>query len=151
MIEDPRMSIRKISAITGANYMSIRARLRRLVNRGIIKFQVSVPASIAGSHVGIIKIKGGDSPKLRDFVSICNRVLSYISINGGDSLLLIYGREKSEIMKVIDVIRNLDDGVLEVEVNFGRVPPNIYISIKNGGNGCVIGHCKDKCLPTLRK
>lgn len=151
LVENPRISIRKMSALMGVNYMSIREKLRRLVDKGVIRFHVSVPASVAGSHVGIIRIRGGDGPKLREFAALCNRVLSYVSTNGGDSLILIYGKEKSEVMKVIDTIKSLDDKVLEVEVEFGRLPPNIYIPIKNGGSGCTIGHCRDKCLPSLRK
>lgn len=145
LAENPRSSIRKISASTGLKYMYIRRSISRLCDKKMISFSLMISSSVMGQHVAYIRGKGEDIDRFLEKLSNCNKILVVFRVNHSEFGLLVYGRNKEEIAEFIDMIRT-GGRLFEISVEYGLLPSEAMIPIKNSNLKCKIPVDCEKCI-----
>lgn len=149
LVENPRISIRRLANELGVSYIALRDRLRKLSHKGLISFTLSVSPLLAGSVAAVVRVHGHRVDDMLSKASRCNRVIAGLKMGEGEAVLVIYGRDKGDIVSVIDVLRNDVDGDVEVDIEYGRLPLDFKVQIRNPHPDCNNTYC-NSCLPLLR-
>ncbi|MEM4433139.1 MAG: hypothetical protein QXT03_04945 [Desulfurococcaceae archaeon] len=136
-----RLNIRNISRELGVNYVTIKKKISRLLSNGLFSIKPMIPAKLAGLTAGLVRVKNPPYWLFR-FLSSCNRVLAYINMEG-ETVFLIYGRDKQEVVDLINRIMECNDELLEFTIEFGKLPLTQLIPIKNieQDNGICNSYC----------
>jgi len=149
LVENPRISIRRLAQALGVNYLTLRDRLRKLVNKGLVDFALMVSPILAGSVAAIVRVRSSSIDKLLTVASRCNRVITGVRISESNAIIVVYGRDKGDIASVIDMLRENVDGDIEVSIEYGRLPLDFKVQIRNPRPNCTHLHCNN-CIPQLR-
>lgn len=145
LVENPRSSIREIASATGLKYMYIRRSINKLHDKKLISFSLMISSSMLGLHVAYVKGKGERVDVFLDHLIKCNRILAAFKINHCEFGLLINGRNKEEIAAFIDLIRS-NQQLIEISVEYGLLPVDAMIPIKNPNLNCKIPQDCEKCV-----
>lgn len=149
-----KVNLSGIAKETGVSYHTLRDKITRLKRKGYLDFKPLVASKLAGTIAAVIRLKGiSNESKLLDFLSKCNRVLGAMITDKNELVVLIYGKNKVEILNILNKALQLDyssEG-LEFTIEYGVLPHNFLIPVKNPdpcmyecfGNG-------NGCLPILR-
>lgn len=154
LMKNPRVSILKISNLLGLNYISLRERLKKLQKNGLINFQLSVSPQLVGDVAGVVRIKNNDVAKVVEKALKCNRVITAIMLNGEEALIVAYGKTKDDIAFLISYLTSEISDVVEVDIEYGRIPHGEKIPLRNPEPSCaqsteVFVRCNE-CIPILR-
>ncbi|MEM2024874.1 MAG: winged helix-turn-helix transcriptional regulator [Desulfurococcaceae archaeon] len=136
LIDEPRISIRKISEKTGLSYASIRRRLKSMNSRNILSFSVLISADLMGRDVAIVRFKTSKLDHLLNLALHCNKVLVGARINSEEALMVINGESKQEIASTVDKIRSSVDDLREISVEYGKLPARFMVRVKNKNLNC---------------
>ncbi|MGB9826996.1 Lrp/AsnC family transcriptional regulator [Thermosphaera chiliense] len=150
MIKNPRMSLLKLSRELGLNYISLRERFRKLQRNGLIDFRLAVSPALLGDVAGVVRVRCSEVDKIVGKALTCNRVISAVTLNGSEALLILYGRSKDEIATLVSVLTSELAEKVEVNIEYGKIPFGEKISLKNPEPGCSgVLKCSN-CIPVLR-
>jgi len=154
LMKNPRVSILRISNLLGLNYISLRERLRKLQRNGLIDFKLAVSPLLVGDVAGVVRIKNKDVSKVIEKALKCNRVISAMMLNGEEALLITYGRSKDDIAFLVSYLTSETSDVVEVNIDYGRIPHGEKIALKNPEPRCAQRSeapikCNE-CIPVLR-
>lgn len=151
---DGRISISKLAEATGLSYTAIRNRILRLMNKGYLEIKPYVSSKILGSVAAIIKFKTRKPEKLAEILSRCNKSLG-VMVNHDGVIAMIYSKDKVEIASFIGRLTDLDLDIEEYHIEYGKIPYNAMIPIRNPYPDCSsclfyqLELCSG-CLPLLR-
>jgi len=153
LIKDGRTSLSKLARITGLAYTTIREKLERLRKKGLLEIKPLVNSRLIGNIAACIKIKAERMGNIIETLSKCNRVLSVMTVHNG-VIAIIVGSSKTELTAIIENIVSKVEGLKEFEIEYGSLPKNVFIPLKNpdiGCNDCVLGELYkcNGCLPVL--
>ncbi|ACL11232.1 putative transcriptional regulator, AsnC family [Desulfurococcus amylolyticus 1221n] len=146
---NPRISIKRLADDLDMNYTALRDRIRKLSYKGLISFILSVSPLITGNTAALVRLKGHKVEKLLSSASKCNRVITGLKVSDDEAILVIYGKDKGDIVSVIDVLRDEAGGDLEIHVEYGRLHPDFKVQIRNPNPECNHPPCNN-CIPVLR-
>ncbi len=156
LVRDARVSLRDLAAKTGLSYTSVRERLYRLRERGLIQFKPMVSPVLYGRVAAVVEFTGRNMSSLAEELSMCNRVLFVMELNGS----LVAGmaaRSPAEILLTIEHFVRRHPGVSGYSVKYGKIPRSLYIPLKCSTPRCVEcgGSAKHEsicsgCLPRPR-
>jgi DNA-binding Lrp family transcriptional regulator len=150
LIKNPRISLLKLSRELELNYISLRERLRKLQRNGLIEFRLAVAPTLLGDVAGVVRIRSNEVDKIIGKALNCNRVISALTLNGNEALLVVYGRSKDEIATLVSVLTSELADKVEVNIEYGRVPSMEKIALKNPEPECDgVVKCNG-CIPVLR-
>lgn|GEM_PF-2899963 len=150
LIKNPRISFLKISRELGFNYISLRERFRKLQRNGLVDFRLAVSPALLGDVAGVVRVRSNELEKIIGKALNCNRVISAVTLNGNEALLLLYGRSKDEIATLVSVLTSELAEKVEVNIEYGRIPLGEKISLKNPDPDCSgVLKCSG-CIPVLR-
>lgn len=124
-----RLNIRSISRELGSNYITIKRKINKMMSNGYFTVKPMVSAKLAGLTAGLVRIRNPPLWIFR-FSTHCNRVLAYFN-TGDEVVLLIYGRDKHDIVEFINKIMEETNEFLEFTIEFGKFPITQLIPIKN--------------------
>lgn len=141
MTRNCRVNVRNVSRELGSNYVTVKKRISRLLSNGYFFIKPMVSAKLAGITAGLVRIRN-PSPWLFRFISHCNRVLAYVNMER-ETVLLVYGRDKQDIVNLINRIMEKNDEFLELTIEFGKLPLTQLIPIKSVDHGN--GFCDQEC------
>ncbi len=150
-----RINLSSIARRVGLSYATIRNRLLKLLNNNLLDIKPVVSPRLAGNVGGVLRIKSRNPNKILLKLSKCNKVIGALMINHEEILLLLYSRSKEELTYTIDRIVSMDDGIIEFSIEYGRIPSDVKILIRNPVPECnkcpyyKMGLCNG-CLPILR-
>lgn len=160
LIKNGRVSYSKLAQITGLAYASVREKIERLINKGLLEIKPLVSPKIYGKQAAILRIKTDDLESIVSVLSGCNKVLSIVKTV--DSIVVvIVGRSKVEIAAVVEALIGKcgKDRVREYIVEYGVIPLNFMIPLRNNRTSCSecifikeennVIKCSG-CLPVLR-
>jgi DNA-binding Lrp family transcriptional regulator len=151
---DGRVSLLELSRSTGLSYTAVRNRLKRLIENGYLDIKPLVSAKLAGVTAAIVKIKSSRPHKLVEKLMNCNKVIGAM-YNGDGVIALLYSSGKKELAFTLDRIISECSSISEYSIEYGRLPPNAKIIIRNPLPDCQnciyykLGLCSG-CLPILR-
>lgn len=149
LIDDPRISIKKISEKTGLSYASIRQRLKSMHSKNILSFGVLLSSDIVGRDVAVVRVKTTSLDRLLNLALYCNKVLVSARINSEEALMIIHGKNKQEIASLVDRIRSSVDDLKEISVEYGKLPARFMVGIKNRNLNCSPPLSCDTCVKVL--
>ncbi|OYT39087.1 MAG: AsnC family transcriptional regulator, partial [Desulfurococcales archaeon ex4484_58] len=144
-----RVNISNIARETGLHYISIKKRLERLSSRGLFDVKPLVSIKLSGTIGALIKLKTKNKSKILELLSQCNRVLGVVELNN-EIVAIVYGKNKLDVIEIINKISALGDGLDEFSIEYGRIPPNLMVPIRNI-DSCIFledSSCRN-CLPSL--
>lgn len=124
-----RLNIRNISRELGSSYLTVRKRIMKMMSNGYFTVKPMVSARLAGLMAGLVRVKH-PPPWIFKFLAHCNRVLAYFNV-GDEIVFLIYGRDKQDIVNLINRITEATNEFLELTIEFGKFPMTQLIPIKN--------------------
>ncbi|ADI31533.1 Lrp/AsnC family transcriptional regulator [Staphylothermus hellenicus] len=151
---DGRTSISKLAEVTGLSYTAIRNRIIRLINKGYLEIKPFVNTKILGNTAAIIRFRTKNPEKLAEILSKCNKSLG-VMINHDGVIAMVYSKNKIEIAAFISRLISLDPDIEEYYIEYGKIPSNTMIPIKNPAPSCEnclyyqLKLCSG-CLPLLR-
>ncbi len=126
-----RVNIANVSRETGLNYASIKNRLRRLCSKKVFDVKPLIAAKLAGSIGALVRFRvNNHAERIIDLLSKCNRVLGMIYI-GDELIVMFHARDKMEILNMIDKLTMFGDGLKEFSIEYGKIPHNLMIPLKN--------------------
>lgn len=131
---------------TGLNYWLVRSKVSKLIEKGYLRIVPTLSAQIAGNVVAIVRVKNAETGYLTEFSNKCNKVITGIQLNGDEYILVIHGRSKEEIMKIVEVVKKFLNSGGGIEIEFGKLPPDHYIPIKIDPSRCPYSDCYHNCL-----
>lgn len=131
---------------TGLNYWLVRSRVLRLIKKGYLRITPTISVQIAGNVVAIVRVKNGETGYLTEFSNKCNKVIAGIQLNGNEYTLIIHGRSKEEIMKVVEIVKKYTNSGGGIEIEFGKLPPDFYVPVKTDPSRCPYSDCYQDCL-----
>lgn len=135
LVENPRISIRRLSSKLGINYMSARRRMSTLSRKYGISLGVLLPCDVVGREVAFLRVKIENYDKNSVFVN-CTRVLLVSRVNNNELLIVIRGRDKREISRIIDSIRTSINGIIEFSVEYGTLEQETPMVVKGLRGRC---------------
>ncbi|MEM1627739.1 MAG: winged helix-turn-helix domain-containing protein [Desulfurococcaceae archaeon] len=145
LIENPRVSFKKLAEESGLSYALIRKRLKSLVNKGLLMFKLCTTPAFAGREVAVIRIKSNEVGKIIELAGSCNRVLTSARINEHEGVLLMSGTSKTYIALRIDSLKSCITSPVEISIEYGVLPENQVIVIKRHNHGCHLNLRCDDC------
>lgn len=160
LIKNGRISYSKLAQITGLAYASVREKIERLINKGLLEIKPLVSPKIYGKQAAILRIRTDNLESIASILSRCNKVLSIVKTM--DSIVVvIVGRSKVEIAAVIEALIEKcgKDKINEYTIEYGVIPLNFMIPLRNNRtscNECIFTKEEDNaikcsgCLPVLR-
>ncbi len=154
--KDGRVSLVKLSELTGLSYTSIRNRIQRLIDKGLLEIKPLVSIKLSGSVAAYVRFSVDNPERLMMLLSKCNRVLGIMKNNSHDIIVMVYGKNKMEIIFFIERMKQLyNDGLVAYEIEYGELPKDLKIPVKNPDASCLdciwrhLQLCSG-CLPVLR-
>lgn len=143
LVENPRISVRRLSSKLGMNYLTVRRKLDVLSRKYGISLGLLLPPDVVGREVAFVRIKLDDREKSPVFVN-CTRVVMISRVNGNEVVVVIRGRTKSEISKVIDSIRTQVKGIVEFSVEYGTLELDIPMVVRGLNEYCSNANSNEK-------
>ncbi len=155
LTRDGRISFNELAKLTGLAYTSIRERILRLRERGLLDIKPMVSPKIYGNYGALLKIKTKAPGRIVDLLSKCNRVLSLMT-NREYVIVTLVAPSYIELLFLVDsIIRRVDVDIEEYSIEYGKVPEGFLIPLRNPEPAC--NNCKIReiygcrgCLPVLR-
>ncbi|GEM_PF-2357416 len=154
--KDGRVSLVKLSELTGLSYTSIRNRIQRLIDKGLLEIKPLVSIKLSGSVAAYVRFSVENPEKLLELLSKCNRVLGIMKNNSHDVIAMVYAKNKMEIIFFVERMKQLyNDGLVAYEIEYGELPKDLKIPVKNPDASCLdciwrqLQLCSG-CLPVLR-
>ncbi|MCD6488582.1 MAG: AsnC family transcriptional regulator [Desulfurococcales archaeon] len=156
LVKDGRKSISDLARLTGLSYTTIRERLNRLMERKLLEIKPLVNSKLVGNTAALVRVKTRNPKKLIDRLCLCNRVLSIIVSNSNNEVLVaIVGKDKLEIIIIVERLIAREEWVEEFQIEYGMLPSDTMIPLRNPYSLC--GSCVYRsmykcsgCLPPLR-
>ncbi len=150
-----RINISGIARRIGLSYAAVRNRLMKLIRNDLLGIKPVVSPRILGNIGGIVRIKSRNPYRIVSMASRCNKVIGILEINHEEVVLLLYSRSKHELAYTVDRLISYDDGVKEYAIEYGKIPNELKIPLRNPSPDCgscpfyINGLCTG-CLPILR-
>ncbi len=154
LAENGKTSLRKVSAKVGTSYSSLRLKMRRLEDKGLMLLKPLVQASLYGSVAAFIEVEvEGFQEELAKRMHKCNRVLATIVVNNKVYAIAL-ARSVDQIHLLLDELTSTAK-VKSYTVKYGSIPGEAMVPIKSGGGckNCMLrkAYGEMACMPTLRK
>ncbi len=150
-----RVSVNRLSRLTGLAYTTIRERLNRLRKRKLLAIKPLVSTRIYGSHGILLRLKTRDVSRVVELLMKCNRVVALMTTR--DSVIAILVASSTvELTTIVDsIIRRTRANIEEYVVEYGRVPENYLVPLRNPEPVCSSCRAREVygcngCLPILR-
>jgi len=147
-----RVLYSKVAAETGASYSAVKMKIERAMERGLLSIKPLLSAKTFGRVGALLRIKtNGNREKMIELLTSCNRVLG-LTILGDEIVAIIVARSKLDVTILINRLSLIGDGLVEYSVEYGEIPQNMMIPVKNTKDceqGCIFGFSGKHCLPSL--
>lgn len=159
LVRDGRISLRDLAEKTGLSYTSVRERLYRLRERGLISFKPMVSPRLYGRVAAVVEARGENLSSLAEDMSLCNRVLFVMTSRDGRGEKIVAALVASSTAEIIVTLEHFfrKRGIQEYSISYGRIPGNLYIPLKCSTPRCIECSADDKikalcrgCLPRPR-
>jgi DNA-binding Lrp family transcriptional regulator len=154
LMQNPRASIRQLATQLNLEYNYVRRLLKRLFSKKQLVPALAASTSILGREAAVIRVKS-NSPaslaKIEEFARQCNRVVSYIEVNGTREVMIIVTAEnKQKTVKLVELICSIADDVVEVSAEYGTLPRDALLPLKNSCSKCIYSNtCNNNTELTL--
>lgn len=145
LASNPRLSIKEISEKTGLSYYYVWRKINTLVSKKLITFSLMLSTNLVGKEIGIVRFKGNDVDQVIDPVSRCSKIILGFRVNSNEVLLIIHGRDKREIMSLVELLKSRINDVTEVLIEYGVLPEKSMIPIKNELRNCEPPRSCERC------
>lgn len=154
LAENGKTSLRKVSAKIGTSYSSLRWKIRKLEDNGLMLLKPLVQASLYGSIAAFIEVEVESSQEeLAKRMYKCNRVLAAVVVNNR-VYAIVLAKSVDQIHLLLDEL-TLTAKVKSYTVKYGSIPREAMVPIKNSGGckNCILREAYGEmaCMPTLRK
>ncbi|MEM1532515.1 MAG: winged helix-turn-helix transcriptional regulator [Desulfurococcaceae archaeon] len=154
LAENGKISLRKVSAKVGMSYSSLRWKMRKLEDCGLMTLKPLVQASLYGSIAAFIEIEVESSQEeLAKRMYKCNRVLAAVVVNNKVYAIAL-AKSVNQIHLLLDELTSTAK-VKSYTVRYGSIPGEAMVPIKSGGGckNCIVREAYGEmaCMPTLRK
>lgn len=134
-----RVSYARIARETGQNYVTVKMKIERAISKGLLDIKPLVSAKLFGRVGAILRLKTRNPSRIIEFLSKCNRILG-VMVNGEEIIAMAVGKDKVEIIAIINRLSLIGDGLLEYSIEYGELPSILLIPVKN----CNI--CESECF-----
>lgn len=145
LASNPRMSIRELAAKTGLSYTYVWRKLNTLYSKELLSLSVMISSEVAGKEVAVAKVKSENLEQFMDNLLNCSRILVTFRANSNEVFLVIYGKDKHEIMSIIETLRSKVGHISEVSMEYGILPEKYMIPLKNNYLKCKPPSSCEKC------
>ncbi|MCC6011243.1 MAG: hypothetical protein LM556_02445 [Desulfurococcaceae archaeon] len=140
LLLNPRASIRQLSIQLNLEYNYVRRLLKRLFSKKWLIPALAASTSILGREAAVIRIKSSNPAsleKMEQFARQCNHVISYVEVNGTrDAMVIVATESKQKTVKLVELIRSIIDDVVEISAEYGVLPRETLILVKNSCSKC---------------
>ena len=136
LAENPRISYREISRKTGLKYMLIRKKIQSAQSKKLLSFGLFISTDIVGREIAAVKFRfrnknSTNSDRLITKLSNCNRVSMTFKIDNGEVFAIFHGKNKEEIIGIIEAFRSIIEDLEEVSIEYGSFSAKSMIPVKN--------------------
>ncbi len=154
LAENGKTSLRKVSAKVGMSYSSLRWKMRKLEDHGLMIVKPLVQASLYGSTAAFIEVEVENSQEeLAKRMYKCNRVLAAVVV-GSKVYAITLARSVDQIHLLLDELTSTAK-VKSYVVKYGDIPGEAMVPIRSSGSckNCILkkAYGETACMPTLRK
>lgn len=154
LAENGKTSLRKVSAKVGVPYSSLRWKMRKLEDNGLMLLKPLVQASLYGSIAAFIEVEVESSQEeLAERMYKCNRVLAAVVISN-KVYAIVLAKSVDQIHLLLDELASIAK-VKSYIVKYGSIPEKAMVPIKSNGNckNCILKEAYGEmaCMPTLRR